>query len=111
MLNEDANFEVISETADALGLLQKQIGMSAELIMIDWDLPGLPLPYLMRLLRHEQPSFLIVEMGSHQGNFQQVFDNGVDVFIGKTQPPEAIRFTLPALITGNLNKARNHGFV
>jgi two-component system nitrate/nitrite response regulator NarP len=97
LLDEEPAYEVVAEAADALGLLQIQAQEPAELILIDWELPGLPLPQLLHLLRYQQKQLLIVAMSSNPASRPQALDAGVDAFVDKSQAPDQVLATLHAL--------------
>jgi two-component system nitrate/nitrite response regulator NarP len=100
LLDEEPAFEVVAEAADALELLQIQTREPAELILIDWELPGLALPQLLHLLHYQQRKLLIVAMSSNPDSRQQALDAGVDAFVDKSQAPDQVLATLHALSTG-----------
>jgi DNA-binding NarL/FixJ family response regulator len=97
LLNEEPAFEVVAEAADALELLRVQAHLPVELILIDWELPGLPLPQLLQLLRYQQRQLLIAAMSSNPAHRQQALDAGVDAFVDKSQAPEQVLTTLQTM--------------
>jgi DNA-binding NarL/FixJ family response regulator len=97
LLGEEPAFEVVAEAADALGLLRVQVQERVELILIDWELPGLPLPQLLHLLRYQGQQPLIVAMSSNPASRQEALDAGVDAFVDKSQSPDQVLGTLRAL--------------
>jgi DNA-binding NarL/FixJ family response regulator len=97
LLDEESAFEVVAEAAEALCLLQIQGQQPAELVLIDWELPGLALPQLLHLLRYQQRQLLIVAMSSNPASRQQALKAGVDAFIDKSQAPSQVLATLRAL--------------
>ena len=98
LLEEEPAFEVIDETANAPGLLQIQAQNPAELILIDWELPGLPLPELLHLIDkqrfHKDQKLWIVAMSSNPASRQEALDAGVNAFIDKSQAPNQVLGTL-----------------
>jgi DNA-binding NarL/FixJ family response regulator len=97
LLDEEPAFEVVAEAADALELLQVQTQEIVELILIDWELPGLPLPQLLHRLRHQERQLLIVAMSSMPASRQQALDAGADAFVDKSRSPDQMLSTLRAL--------------
>jgi DNA-binding NarL/FixJ family response regulator len=100
LLDEEPAFEVVAEAADALGLLRIQAQEPAELILIDWELPGLSLPQLLHLLRYQRQQLLIVAMSSNPVSRQPALEAGVDAFVDKSQAPDQVLATLRALSAG-----------
>ncbi len=97
LLDEEPAFEVVAEAADALGLLRVQVQERVELILIDWELPGLPLPQLLHLLCHQGQQPLIVAMSSNPASRQEALDASVDAFVDKSQSPDQVLGILRAL--------------
>lgn len=95
LLGEEPGFEVVAEAADALGLLKTQ--EAAEMILIDWELPGLPLPQLLQLLNYQRQQPMIVAMSSNPASRQQALETGADGFVEKGQAPSQVLSTLRAL--------------
>ncbi|MCZ7674175.1 MAG: response regulator transcription factor [Chloroflexi bacterium] len=65
LLEQEPGFQVVGEAADATGLLLAATEKAPDLLLLDWELPGLPAAQLLRLLkggtavvknyRYEQP--------------------------------------------------------
>ena len=49
ILEQEPNFQVVGETADATGLLLAVNEKAPDLVLLDWELPGLPVAQLLRL--------------------------------------------------------------
>jgi DNA-binding NarL/FixJ family response regulator len=97
LLGEETTIEVVAEAADALALLRVQAQQPAELIMIDWELPGLPLAQLLHLLRYQRQGLLIVAMSSNPDGCQQALASGADACVDKSQAPDQVLATLRSL--------------
>ncbi len=92
LLGEEPGFEVVAEAADALGLLKIQ--EAAEMILIDWELPGLPVPQLLQFLNYQRQQPMIVAMSSNPASRQQALEAGADAFVEKGQAPNQVLSTL-----------------
>lgn len=60
---------------------------SPDLILVDWDLPGLPAENILRLLRGRFPGMLILSMSGRQELGQIAVKSGADGFACKTESP------------------------
>jgi DNA-binding NarL/FixJ family response regulator len=90
LLEQEPQFEIVAEAADAVGLLQAVRKNNPDLLLLDWELPGLPADYLLRLLRYEQPCLLIVALSSRPEAEAAATAAGADAFISKSALPERV---------------------
>jgi DNA-binding NarL/FixJ family response regulator len=80
LLEQETDFQVVGETADATGLLLAVAEKAPDLVLLDWELPGLPPEQLVRLLQFERPYLTIIAMRIRPEVEQQVKDTGVQTF-------------------------------
>ncbi len=90
LLAQKPEFQVVGEAADATGLLLAVERKQPDLLLLDWELPGLPAAYLLRLLRQERPSLKIIALSSRPEVRQAALQAGTDGFISKNEPPEKV---------------------
>lgn len=81
---------VVGEAADATGLLLILENGPVDVVLLDWDLPGLPVHHLLRLLRLERPSLHIIAMSSRPEARRQALQAGAAAFLSKGAPPETV---------------------
>ncbi len=96
-LEQEPGFELAGEAADTTGLLAGLVDNLVEVVLLDWELPGLATDHLMRLLRYEHPSVLVVAMSSHPEARKHSLAAGSDAFLSKSEPPEVMLATLRQL--------------
>jgi DNA-binding NarL/FixJ family response regulator len=94
LLEQEPGFQVVGETADATGLLLAVAEKAPDLVLLDWELPGLPAAQLIRLLGYERPFLKIIAMSSRPEVAQFVLEAGADAFLSKSEPPEYVLLTL-----------------
>jgi DNA-binding NarL/FixJ family response regulator len=104
LLEQEPDVEIIGEAADASGLLLLVTQKPADVLLLDWELPGLPSRYLLRLLRDERPSLHIIAMSSRPEAQQAAAEAGVAAFLSKGAPPEVVLAALGHLQTGPESK-------
>lgn len=97
LLEQEPGITVIAEAADATGLLLSLESSPLDVVLLDWDLPGLPIHHLLRLLRLERPSLPIIAMSSRPEARFQALQAGVAAFLSKGAPPETILTILARL--------------
>lgn len=93
--NEGCNCKVVGEVEDVRGLQACANRKDADLVLLDWELPGLPdsqeqvADFITRLHasgRHLQ----VVAFSGYIESSSQARKAGVDAFISKIDPPEGI---------------------
>ena len=90
LLEQEPGFQVAGEAADATGLLVAATEKAPDLVLLDWELPGLPTAQLLRLLRYERPLLKIIAMSSRPEVAQPALDAGAQAFLSKSEPPERV---------------------
>lgn len=90
LLEQEPDVQVVGEAADATGLLLAVAEKMPDTVLLDWELPGLPVDQLLRLLRYERPFLKIVAMSGRPEACQTVQDASVHAFVSKSDPPERV---------------------
>jgi DNA-binding NarL/FixJ family response regulator len=90
LLEEETQFEIVGEAADAVGLLRAVRKHTPDLLLLDWELPGLEAEHLLHLLRYERPDLLIVALSSRPEAEEQASKAGANAFISKGALPEQV---------------------
>jgi DNA-binding NarL/FixJ family response regulator len=90
LLEEELGLSVISEAAEAEDLLVQVEAMRPDLMLLDWELPGLRtddhLPALRRLCHRLK---IIVLSGQPEAR-RAALAAGTDAFVSKGDPPERL---------------------
>ena len=94
LFEHETDAAVVGEAADALGLILLLEKTTANILLLDWELPGLPSTHLLRLLRYEQPTLPIIAMSGRPEARQPALRAGVDAFLSKSAPPKVVLDTL-----------------
>lgn len=97
LLEQEPGFQVVGETADATGLLLAVVEKAPDLVLLDWELPGLPAAQLLRLLQYERPSLKIIAMSSRPEAARFVLDAGAHAFLSKSEPSERVLSIIRAI--------------
>lgn len=90
LLNQEPGMEVVAEAADATTLLRAVAEVEADLVLLDWELPGLPSSQLLRLLRYEKPLLKVVAMSSRPEAQRAALEAHVDAFVSKNEAPRYV---------------------
>jgi DNA-binding NarL/FixJ family response regulator len=102
-LEQEPGIQIVGEAADATGLLQAIVEKAPDLVLLDWELPGLPAAQLLRLLRYERPSLKVTSMSSQPEAYQASMAAGVQAFVSKSEPPERVLASIQALVQIDVN--------
>ena len=97
LLEQEPGFVVVGEAADATGLLQAVAEKAPDVVLLDWELPGLSAVQLLRLLQYERPSLRVIAMSSRPEACQAALDAGIGAFASKSEPPERLLTIIRAL--------------
>lgn len=95
-LEQSPGVLVVGEALDTAGLLAMLEEQIVNVILLDWELPGLPTTLrFFQLLRAQRPFLHIIAMSSHPTARQTALDAGADAFLNKGAPPETVLTVLP----------------
>ncbi len=90
LLTQQPGLRVVGEAADGQELLT-QVGVkAADLVLVDWELPGLVAAGGLPALRGLCPALQVVVLSSRPGVRSAAQSAGVDAFVSKGDPPESL---------------------
>ena len=87
LLEQQPGWQVAGEAADALELLTMLDHSKPDLVLIDWQLPGLSHRELLKLLRLAYPHLFLISLSGRSELRQAALAAGADMFVSKTEPP------------------------
>jgi DNA-binding NarL/FixJ family response regulator len=90
MLSRQPGLEVVGEAADGPQLLALVRAGTADLVLVDWELPGLAKLGGLAAIHGASPRLRIVVLSSQLRARQAAVGNGVDAFVSKGDPPERL---------------------
>ena len=90
LLEQQPGWRVAGEAEDAHALLGAVLYGCPDLVLLDWELPGIPAQELLTAIRHACPHLWIVFMSGKDELRQAAFQAGADVFAYKANPPEKL---------------------
>jgi DNA-binding NarL/FixJ family response regulator len=90
LLEGRPELEVIGEAADAEGLLNQAQATCPDLVLLDWELPGLVRDDRLGALRRAYPNVYIIVLCGRPEVRESVLAAGADAFISKADPPELL---------------------
>ena len=93
-LDEQVDIDTVGEAAD-LGALQQLLGsLIPDLILLDWELPGMrrlvDKTGLLRALRKNNPHLQIIVLSGRPEAGRSALAAGANAFVSKADPPEQL---------------------
>ena len=98
LLEQQPGWRVAGEAEDARALLEAVHGGCPDLVLLDWELPGMPAQELLTVIRQACPCLWIVFMSGKDELRQMALQAGADVFAYKADPPEKLLGLIRGLV-------------
>jgi DNA-binding NarL/FixJ family response regulator len=90
LLEHQPGVNILGEAVDTTGLLDWVNAVCPGLVLLDWELPGLPASVLLPLLHARCPDLRVIALSSRPESRQAALDAGTDAFVSKGDPPESL---------------------
>jgi len=97
LLEQELGLSVIGEVAGAAELLSQVTLTGPDLLLIDWELPGLTASDLVTL-RWQHPHLQIIALSGRPEARGAALAAGADAFVSKVSPPEFLLATIQSLV-------------
>src|SRR5512139_441543 len=88
LLEQQEGWRVVGEAEDAQALLDHVRRGCPDLVLLDWELPGMPAQDLLSVIRQTCPRLWVVFMSGRDELRHAALQAGADVFAYKADPPE-----------------------
>ena len=105
LLEQQPGWRVAGEAADAPTLLRQMRRGCPDLVLVDWELPGMRAQELLTMIRLGCPRLKVIFMSGKDELRQAALQAGADLFAYKADPPEK----LLGLIRGLTNQVAQSG--
>jgi DNA-binding NarL/FixJ family response regulator len=106
LLEQQPGWRVTGEAQDAAALLEQIQYGCPDLVLLDWELPGMPAEALLAVIRQVCPRLWVVFMSGKDELRQAAFQAGADVFAYKADPPEKLLGLIRGLMDENVVRAQ-----
>ncbi len=94
LLEQEPNVEIIGEVSDAEALFTHVKTAAPDLVLVDWELPGLTTRTLhkqfIKSIRALRPHLQIIVLSGHPEATRASLAAGADAFVSKAEPPERL---------------------
>ncbi len=96
--------QIVGEVDNARTLLPTICRTQPDVVLLDWELPGLPIIKLLADLRHQLPCLDVIILSSRLEAEQAAQQTDATAFISKGQPPEDLLVVLLSIQTKFQNR-------
>lgn len=94
LLERQPGFEVVGEAVDAKGLLAQAEAGCPEVVLLDWELPGLEAGESLASLRKICPDAVVIALSGQLDVRQAAVAAGANAFVCKCDPPQKLLRTI-----------------
>jgi two-component system, NarL family, response regulator NreC len=94
LLEEQPEFDLVGEADNSQSLLALAENQTADLMLIDSELPSIYLEDLIAGLHALEPTPIVIVMSSEFSNSRKVLKAGADAFVSKADQPDWLLETL-----------------
>lgn len=90
LLEQEPGLSVVGEAAEAEGLLTQVEATQPDLVLLDWELPGLQTADRLSTLRTLCPRLKVIALSGKPEARRAALTAGADTFVSKGDPPERL---------------------
>jgi len=90
LLEQQPGVSILGEAVDATSLVDWVKAACPDLVLLDWELPGLETDSLLPTLRQLCPHLAVVALSGRPEARRAALDAGADAFVSKGDPPERL---------------------
>jgi DNA-binding NarL/FixJ family response regulator len=94
LLEQQPNMAIAGEAPDSAHVLAQVAAARPDLVLIDWELPGMPARDLIRALLKQAPGMLVIALSGRPEARAAAIKAGAIAFVSKGDPPETVLATL-----------------
>jgi DNA-binding response OmpR family regulator len=87
-LEQASQVQIVGEATDAPNLLARVLTMAADLVLLDGNLPGLPMVELLSVLRRAFSKIRVIVFSTRSEAGPTALEAGADAFVSKTDLAE-----------------------
>lgn len=90
LLEQQPGWHVTGEAAGANELIERVRWDAPDVVLLDWELPGMAFEGLLKSLRIACPGLLVISLSGRYELRQSALEAGADAFASKAEPPEKL---------------------
>ena len=97
LLEQQPGWKINGEFASGPELLERAGHDCPDLVLLDWELPGLPAEETLSLLRRGRPRLRVIVLGGSHHLRQAALQAGADAFASKMETPDKLLALIQAI--------------
>jgi DNA-binding NarL/FixJ family response regulator len=97
LLEREPELDVVGEAAEAEALMVQLRTTQPDVVLLDWELPGLAVIGGLPALRTICPQLLVIALSGRLEARRAALAAGADAFVSKSKPPSQLLATLRAI--------------
>ncbi|MFH1928043.1 MAG: response regulator transcription factor [Chloroflexota bacterium] len=90
LLEQQPGLTVVGEAVDAHDLLAQIETTCPDMLLLDWELPGMAGIELLSALRRVCPDLLVIALSGRPGTRRAALAAGASAFVSKADPPDRL---------------------
>lgn len=90
VLAHEPDISVIAEVGTGNELLEQIEAGCPDLLLLEWELPGQPLPEVLSAVRQRCPRLQVIALSGHPEARRLALEVGVDQFVSKADSPDRL---------------------
>jgi len=107
LLEQEPELSVVGEATDTDELVTQVGTVCPDIVLLDWELPGLPRHDLLSTLRARCPHLKVIALSGRPEACQAALAAGADAFVSKGDPPERLLAAMNDCCHRQCNKKAN----
>ena len=97
LLEDEPGISIVAEWATVDGLVEQVVGSRSDVVLVDWDLPGLRNGALLRRLWSDAPGCRVVALSGRPEQRDEALRSGAVSFVCKGDAPDSLLAVLRRL--------------
>ena len=98
LLERQPGMLVVGEAWDGAGLLAAAQAANPNLVLLDWELPGMDAARVLAALRMARPDLQVIALSGRPEARKVALAEGANAFVSKSDPPENLLAAIGAQI-------------
>ncbi len=105
LLEQESNVTIDSEVTKVDDLLTQLEKRCADLVLLDWELPGLKPENLLSSIRQGCPELKVIAISSRPESRKNALGAGADMFVSKADAPETLLEAISSFLNHTSEKS------
>ncbi len=108
LLEQESNVTIDSEVTKVDDLLKQLKKRCADLVLLDWELPGLKPENLLSSIREGCPELKVIAISGRPESRKNALGAGADMFVSKTDAPERLLEAISSFLNDDIQPSSEY---